>query len=245
MHEFFVNSDAVISLIFAILDLLMCAFLIYRGIKRKQIYVFEMALVAFGLFYDAFICALSGFLPLDVIKGSTFKSFSQMRFVLHGALIPLLFPICGYAVNFKKKAMDIVYIITALFIILGVIEGMMTKLTLVTVGPITRYAMDKEATAKWVHGISSFITVFPIIPLVVAGVYVWIKRKTPFLFLSGFLMFLFAAVGAATKELNFMVSMIGEILMTLFFILYELWEAKHPREAKAKTAVEKPSEETK
>ena len=50
----------------------------------------------------------------------------------------------------------------------------------------------------------------------------WIKQKTPYLFLSGFLMFAFSALGPATGnfDLIFLISMLGEICMTLFFYLY-------------------------
>lgn len=165
MIDFLTKSDMFLSLIFALLDLAMCFFPLYRGIRRKTPYVFEMSVIAFGLFFDAFICALSGLLSKEAINTKTFETISLFRFILHSALIPLLFPICGYAIPWKKKGLMITYIVTAIFIILGVLQGALTKLSLVTVGPITRYAMDKDATAKWVQEISRVITIFPIIPL--------------------------------------------------------------------------------
>ena len=54
------------------------------------------------------------------------------------------------------------------------------------------------------------------------GVIVWARQKTPTLFLSGFLMFAFSALGPATGnfDLIFYISMFGEICMALFFLLY-------------------------
>ena len=54
---------------------------------KKPLHLFT-ALVAFGLFYDALIIALGWFLD----DGARFF-LSRLRFVFHGALIPLLFPI--------------------------------------------------------------------------------------------------------------------------------------------------------
>ena len=61
-----------------------------------------------------------------------------------------------------------------------------------------------------------------VVPLILAGVVVWIKQKTPLLFLSGFLMFAFSALGPATGnfELIFYISMFGEVCMALCFLLY-------------------------
>ena len=48
-----------------------------------------------------------------------------------------------------------------------------------------------------------------VVPLMLVGIYVWIRQKTPHLFLSGFLMFFFSAVGPATgnTDLIFFISM--------------------------------------
>ena len=56
----------------------------------------------------------------------------------------------------------------------------------------------------------------------IVGIVVWAKQKTPRLFLAGFLMFAFSALGPATGnfDLIFYISMYGEVLMVLFFYLY-------------------------
>ena len=58
------------------------------------------------------------------------------------------------------------------------------------------------------------------IALMIVGIVVWKKQKTPKLFLAGFLMFLFSGLGAACLELMFYTSMYGEVLMSLLFYLY-------------------------
>jgi hypothetical protein len=62
--------------------------------------------------------------------------------------------------------------------------------------------------------------------MMVAGAVVWVKQKTPRLFLSAFLMFLFSGLGAACMELMFYISMYGELLMALFLYFYAAHKAK-------------------
>ena len=57
-----------------------------------------------------------------------------------------------------------------------------------------------------------------VVPLILVGIYVWIRQKTPALFLSGFLMFFFSAVGPATGnfDLIFFISMLPYFQAQLF-----------------------------
>ena len=59
-------------------------------------------------------------------------------------------------------------------------------------------------------------------PLILAGLWIWIKRKRPSLFLAGFLMFAFSALGPATgnTDLIFLIGMFGEVFMVFFFLLF-------------------------
>ena len=58
--------------------------------------------------------------------------------------------------------------------------------------------------------------------MMIAGVIVWIRKKTPHLFLSAFLMFVFSGLGPVTgnTDLIFFISMFGEMFMVLFLYLY-------------------------
>ena len=59
-----------------------------------------MAAVGAGLLYDAVMIALGA-----VWEGPVHLAFSQLRFVSHGVLIPLLFPICAYALGAGRKVL--------------------------------------------------------------------------------------------------------------------------------------------
>ena len=183
---------------------------------RKPLHLLT-ALVCFGLFYDALIIALGSTLG----EGALFLFLSRLRFVFHGALIPLLFAICAYALNFNKRWKTIVWIFTGALIALGIAEGFATDLSVQQVAGVLR-CTSGDGTPGWAKAVSGVLSYGTVVPLIIAGVIVWIKQKTPALFLAGFLMFAFSALGPATGnfDLIFFISMFGEVCMALFFLVY-------------------------
>ncbi len=201
--------------------LMLLAFLAYKK-SKKPLYLFT-ALVTLGLFYDALILALGGVLG----DSELLRVLSQLRFVAHGALIPLLFLICAYALDFGKFWKIVVWVFTGALILLGAAGGLATVLEMKTAAGIVRYT-SAEATPAWADTVSMALSYGAVVPLILAGIVVWIKQKTPLLFLAGFVMFLFSALGPATGnvDLIFYISMFGEVGMALFFLLYARRKAK-------------------
>jgi hypothetical protein len=217
MREFFLSNGQTLVWVIVALHLLftILAFARYGGTK-EPLYLLT-GFVAFGLFYDALIQALGGALG----EGSLLTWFSRFRFVFHGALIPLLFPICAYGLDFKKPWKIAVWGLTAIVIVLGVAEGFATDLVAEKMAGILRYKSG-DGTPGWAKGVSYLLAFGTIIPVILAGIAAWIKQKTPLLLLAGVLMFAFAALGPATgnMDLNFLITMIGEVFLALFFLLY-------------------------
>ncbi len=184
--------------------------------KREPLYLL-LALLTFGLCYDALIQALGTTLG----EGNVLRFLSRFRFVFHGALIPLLFPICAYGLNFKKPWKILVWVLTVLVIVLGIAEGFATELVPENMAGILRMKSG-EGTPGWAKGVSYLLAFGTIIPVILAGIAAWIKQKTPLLLLAGVLMFAFAALGPATGnlDLNFLITMFGEVWLVLFFLLY-------------------------
>ncbi len=184
--------------------------------KDKRPVIICMILVDFGLLVDALLINLGGF-----FDGGLPEPVSRLRFILHGMLIPLLFPICGYSLKLKRKVMSVIWAFTAVVMVLGLAEGMSITLELIQLGDVVRHN-SADSSPAWAETIRSFLSFGTVIPLIIVGIAVWIKQKTPTLFLSGFLMFIFAALGPATGNLDllFVITMIGEVLMILFFMLY-------------------------
>ena len=184
--------------------------------KDRRPIIICMILVDVGLLVDALLINLGGF-----FDGGLPEPISRLRFILHGMLIPLLFPICGYALKLKRKVMSVIWALTAVVMVLGLAEGMSITLELIQIGDVVRHN-SADSSPAWAETIRSFLSFGTVIPLIIVGIAVWIKQKTPTLFLSGFLMFAFAALGPATGnfDLLFVITMIGEVLMVLFFMLY-------------------------
>ena len=217
MRELLLASCPVMLWVIAAIHLLFIL-LAWRGWKRtKEPLYLLTALVVLGLFYDALILACGTVLR----EGALLSALSRFRFVFHGALIPLLFAICAYALNFNKTWKTIVWVFTGVLIVLGIAEGFATVLSAQQVAGIVRYTSG-DATPGWAQAVSSVLSYGTVVPLILAGIVVWIKQKTPALFLAGFLMFLFSALGPATGnfDLIFYISMFGEVCMALFFLLY-------------------------
>ena len=217
MHEFLLASCPVAIPVIAALEALFVVLALCGWFRKKEALYLLTALVAFGLFYDALILSLGTVMQ----GGPALAALSRLRYVAHGALIPLLFPICAYALNFNKTWKTVVWIFTGVLIAAGVAEGFATELDLREVAGLVRYASG-DGTPGWANAISGVLSSGAVVPLILAGVVVWIKQKTPLLFLSGFLMFAFSALGPATGnfELIFYISMFGEVCMALCFLLY-------------------------
>lgn len=182
--------------------------------KHKNLIYLLSGMICFGLTYDALALALGSFM----VEGPLLMGLSRLRYVFHGGLIPLIFLICAYALDFKGFWKAAAWVFTGILVVLGIADGCIRTIGVTEVAGICRYA--SVYAPAWAEIVNSLLTFGTVIPMMVAGVFVWKKQKTPFLFLSAFLMFAFSGLGAACLELMFYISMYGELLMALFLFLY-------------------------
>ena len=203
-------------------EIVVAALLFGLSAKKRSKIARWSGILTLGLILDAAIIGLGSFLTPEALQ-----TVSPVRFIAHGLLIPLLFPIMGYSLNFKKFLMFVVWSFTLVLMVLGVLQAVKTPLVTETIANVTRMKAD-EGAPKWAETVSRILSFGTVIPMMIVGVIVWIKEKTPHLFLSGFLMFAFSALGPATgnTDLIFFISMFGEILMVLFLYLYARAKAK-------------------
>ena len=220
MKAFLFASCPIMLWVITALEVVFTVLLFSRYLKTKNLIYLLSGLICVGLTYDALILALGSFLT----EGALLLALSRMRYVLHGGLIPLIFLICAYALNFKGFWKTVAWVFTGILIALGIADGCVRTIGAVTVAGICRYA--SVAAPAWAEIVNSLLTFGTVIPMMVAGIFVWVKQKTPFLFLSAFLMFAFSGLGAACLELMFYISMYGELLMALFLYLYALKKDK-------------------
>ena len=216
MREFLLSNGPFIAALLAAGELFFGILLAVHYSRTGKQILLLMAIVSFALCFDASVLACGSFLPDGLLR-----PLSQMRFILHGACIPLLLPLCAEALGWKDTAKKAVWFITLLIMAGGSISGLLTKLEPSSAAGITRY-LSGEGTPAFAERFLRVLSYGTVVPLIITGIIVWIRRKTPFLFLAGFLMFAFSALGPATGnfDLIFLIGMFGELFMVLFFLLY-------------------------
>lgn len=222
MRNFLLASCPVAIWCITAIELVLLILMYRKYSSSKKPIILCMALITTGLFIDALGISLG-----SVLTGGIMTVVSRIRFISHGLLIPLLFPICAYALGFSKKWTKAVWVLTGILMAAGLAEAAATVLEPDTIAGVTRLKAA-SSTPGWATAISNVLSFGTVIPLMIAGIIVWIKQKTPFLFLSGFFMFAFSALGPATgnTDLIFYISMFGEVLMVLFLYLYALKKAR-------------------
>ena len=216
MSEFFIAICPTAIWFIVAAEALIAVMLFLQAKRHRQSVALWSGVLTIGLIMDAAIIGLGAVLP-----ESTLTAVSPARFIAHGLLIPLIFPICAYALKLKKPVVIGIWVVTGLLMIGGVAQALATVLEKREIAGVVRLASGTD-TPKWADIISRVLSFGTVIPMIIAGMIVWIKQKNPHLFLSGFLMFAFSALGPATgnSDLIFFISMFGELLMVLFLCLY-------------------------
>ena len=207
--------------VIATLELLLAAALLKRYIRTKRPLTLCVLLICLGLFIDAFLIAIGA--P----AGGLSENVSKLRFIAHGALIPLLLPICGYGLKAKPLTMKVLWGFTAVVMALGLAHAFAINLDVTEYSGVLRHTMADSSPA-WARIVSSALSFGTVLPLIICGIIVWIRQKTPYLFLSGLLMFVFAGLGPAIGrfDLIFFISMFGELFMIAFAFLYIIHDEK-------------------
>ena len=216
MRDFLIASAPVMIWVLTIAEIMIFILLLKIYCEKKNKMPLFMALVCIGLVYDAFVIAVGRWIPESIMLG-----ISRIRFISHGVLVPLNLLIGGCALKWDGLKFKILAGITGLVSLAGFAAGIVRNLEVKEMAGLVR-CVSAENSPAWAEGINSLLSYGTVIPLIIFGIIVWIKQKTPFMFLSGLLMFVFAALGPATGnfDLIFYISMFGELCMVLFFWLY-------------------------
>ncbi|MBR4461551.1 MAG: hypothetical protein IKS51_03110 [Erysipelotrichaceae bacterium] len=221
MRELLINTMAPMLWAMTFFDAIAIYFMI-KEFKNKCVDPLPLltGILCVGLFYDSLILSCGCFLQY----GTLFHHLSQMRYILHCTLIPLLFPICAYSLTENKKVIRIVWVLSVIIMILGFAGGLMVITEPRTVGLIKRYATS-DFTGKFSSTLTSLLDTVPVFIMIGIGVYLWIRKKNSNMFLSGFFMLLFTLIGIflgkdpsgdRSQSLMFYISMYGEALMVFF-----------------------------
>lgn len=216
MRDFLIGNGPLVVGVLVLIEAAVLIGLLRRHRSNTLPIILCMALVTAGLLFDGAVILIGRWLPEKALA-----PLSMGRYLFHGVCMPLLLMISVYALGAKGKVAKAFWLIASVLMALGAIAGLMTKLTVVDFAGFVR-CTGSEATPKWADSYLSVLSVAMVIPLILAGLWLMIKKKRPFLFLSGLLMFAFSALGPATGNIDliFLIGMIGEALMVLFFLLH-------------------------
>ena len=215
------NGPLVVGVLILIEALVLVGLLrVYKRTKKPM--VLCMALVTAGLLLDGAVILAGRWLPEGLLR-----TLSMGRYLFHGLCMPLLLMITVYALGCKGKLVKAFWVVAAVLMALGAAAGLLTKLNVVDFAGFVR-CTGSDATPKWADSYLSVLSVAMVVPLILGGIWLMIRKKGPFLFLSGLFMFAFSALGPATGnvDLIFLIGMIGEALMVLFFLLHAKRAAK-------------------
>lgn len=197
---------------------IMFIWLLSRSIITKHVMFVITTIICFGLFFDSFVILIGNYMSDD---SDILKTLSTFRFVLHGALVPLNIMICAYALNKKNNTIKIWWAISILIMIIGIMAGFATVLVIDKSAGIVRYA-SSDATPIWASLTIILLSFATTVPVIVCGIIQIVKKRNFYLFFAGFFMLIFSMIAPATghNELNFLISIFGEILMVCFYCLY-------------------------
>ena len=186
MDKFFESTCAVMTWVFAVLELALFVFLLIKYIKTKDTLTLLVSAITFGLFYDAFMGALG------VIVDPTKIAFLHLiRYYLHVILIPLLLVIFTKLIKVNKTWTIVLHSVASLLIVVGIIATAISYYIPEVAGGLVRLAADKALTPGWALAFTIILSAAPTVLLVVAGIIIWAKEKTPYVCLSGVLMYVF------------------------------------------------------
>ena len=216
MRDFLIGNGPLVVGVLVLIEALVLVGLLRVYKRTKKPIILCMALVTAGLLFDGAVILTGRWLPEGLLR-----TLSMGRYLFHGLCMPLLLMITVYALGGKGKLAKAFWIVAAVLMALGAAAGLLTKLNVVDFAGFVR-CTGSDATPKWADSYLSVLSVAMVVPLILGGIWLMIRKKRPFLFLSGLFMFAFSALGPATGnvDLIFLIGMIGEALMVLFFLLH-------------------------
>ena len=220
MREYFLDIPTIIIGIIIYIFISKLSISRYFETKEKILILFVVQI--FGLIYDGLIILLGFSMSEGVLM-----FFNQLRFIFHGILVPLLILFSGYALDLKNISFYINLFINIILSIIGLILGAIAKLKIVedTVLKRCTFANDIPPIIKIIFTV---MNIGSVIYMIVVGIILFLRKKDYFFFLSGLFMLIFSAIGPATgnADLNYLLSMYGEVLMIIFLYLFFIKKEK-------------------
>lgn len=213
MREFLLQTGLPMTWALAVIELAVGV----AALRKRSMLAWLVSLMSFGLAVDAVIQAVGVWMG----EGAALQGLSQVRYLLHGVLVPLMLPIAFYGYGMQRRvSKTVLWAITGALMIGGIAMGVLARTEPVLMAGVLRYAQtaDTPAFAKLFDRV---LSIGGVIPVIVVGIAHLVRHKSPWLMLGGVVMFAFSALAPATHnmDLNFLITMIGEMLMVICFLI--------------------------
>lgn len=213
--EFFLSTLPLWMWFLVWFELSFAVLLFLDFLRGKKAVTFCLFLIVLGLLADALLVLIGSH------SGGLSEGAGRISFILYGVLIPLIFPICGYALHLNKNAMIGVWVFAAVLIVVGCLHAFYLNLEMIQIGPVMRYVVA-ESSAKWAAIYNYVLSIVLIALLVIVGLVVLIKEKDPFLFVAGILIFVASALCKFVfNDFTVFVGMIGDVCLACFLWIYD------------------------
>ena len=171
MRDFLIGNGPLVVGVLLLIEAAVLVCLLKEHKRAKVPMALCMVLVTAGLMFDGAVILLGRFLPEGLLK-----VLSMGRYLFHGLCMPLLLMISVYALGLKGTAVKIFWGVAALLMALGAVAGLMTKLNVVDFAGFLR-CTGSDATPKWADSYLSILSVAMVIPLILVGIWLMIKKK--------------------------------------------------------------------
>ena len=214
----FFESIALGSIIVCLVLYVIILILSFREYFKLRRLVFILLIIeCLGFIYDGLIMLIGTKMSNNVLKGTNI-----VRYILHGILVPILITFTGYALQFRRDKLYINWVVTVFCICLLTMTQFAWRMKIEKeFGKIKRCGIHDD-TPSWVNSIDTILNIGSVIYMLIAGIILLIVKREFFYFLSGLFMLIFSAIGPASgnSDLNFLLSVYGEILMIIFLFIF-------------------------
>lgn len=217
MRDFLLANGQLAAIAIVGTEAIFTLILLIMAIAKKKAVIWLMFLISLGITFDAAVIAFGTTMPDDLLQ-----ILSKARYTAHGLLLPLTLTVCGYVLKWEYTiGIKLCWVLSILLCGAGAAAGWFRETELISIADITRYA-PTDATPEWAQLISKALSYGTVIPLLLAGLWNIIKSKNPAIFLGGACMLGFSLLGPLTdnRDLIFLISMGGECLLLLFYVIH-------------------------
>ncbi len=217
LNNIFLSIGWIVVMVIALCELILFFWLLKRYLYSKKLICVDMAVLTLGLFFYTAVLSVGRF----VETGSLLRMLSKVSVIVRALVLPLILVICAYALDLSDSLKRTFWIITIIFMIVGVTAAVLTKLEPAKVTGVVFYRPVRE-TAKWLNMINTYLPLGILAIGAICALVMIFKVRSGWFFLGigGNLGLRVAGMIYGFENQMILIGLFGEVLMILCFWLY-------------------------